>query len=204
MGNFLSGEPQDSAQPIFWSTRYASERTPWQLDHLPRQLKSFIDALPPNRKILIPGCGNDTRAIRAFRGAGHSVAAIDFSSVAVEKARATLPDAGDIVLLGDFFDHKFEPSSFDLIYERTFLCSLPPRLWEKYADRVAQLLRPGGKLTGFFFYGHEPDPPPYRLTRAKAAELFGARFNLLKDEPVQDSPPIFAGAERWQEWQLRP
>ena len=91
---------------------------------------------------------------------------------------------------------------FDVIYERTFLCSLPPRLWKNYVHRVAQLLQPKGKLAGFFLYGEEIDPPPYPLTETCAKKLFPGRFELLRNEAVADSLPIFRGMEKWQEWAL--
>ena len=196
-------ERGDSAHPDFWSPRYASGRTPWQLDHVPARLVTFIQSLPAKGTVLIPGCGQDVRTIEAFRRAGHRVTAIDFSPVAIEATNKTLTSAGDKAILGDFFTYKFEAAPFDLIYERTFLCSLPPQLWRDYAARVAQLLAACGTLAGFFFYGQEPDPPPYPLTESKAAQVFGDRFELQKTEPVTDSLPIFAGREKWQEWQLR-
>jgi SAM-dependent methyltransferase len=152
---------------------------------------------------LIPGCGEDHRTIEAFRDAGHRVTAIDFSPVAVERTKQVLPAFSDKIILGDFFSYRFESSLFDIIYERTFLCSLPPRLWKDYATRMAQLLRPRGILAGFFFYGKESDPPPYPLNKSKAAQILGSRFDLVKSAPVIDSVSIFAGKEKWQEWQLR-
>jgi Thiopurine S-methyltransferase (TPMT) len=201
--NRLKGKSQDSTQPDFWSERYASGITPWQLNRLPRQFEAFISRLDSPRKILIPGCGDDSRTIEAFQRAGHQVFAIDFSPVAVEGARKSLGESGDNIILGNFFSHKFKPTSFDIVYERTFLCSLPPWIWKDYAKRVAQLLRPAGMLAGFFFYGQEIDPPPYPLTKPMAARIFEIRFTLKKDEPASDSLPIFSGKERWQEWQLR-
>jgi thiopurine S-methyltransferase len=132
------------------------------------------------------------------------VTAIDFSPVAVESIKRALPGIGDTIILGDFFSYKFRTGPFDLIYERTFLCSLPPLLWKNYAARVAELLQPHGMLAGFFFYGKESDPPPYPLTQSKATQIFGKRFDLLNSESVTDSLSIFGGKEKWQEWQLRP
>jgi hypothetical protein len=199
----LSNKPEsDSARPDFWSLRYASGKTPWQLDRVPARLKSFIQSLPARRNLLVPGFGQDHRTIEAFSHAGHRVTAIDFSPIAVETTRKALPATTADILLGDFFRSDFDAAPFDLIYERTFLCSLPPSLWKNYAARVAQLLRPNGWLVGFFFYGKESDPPPYPLTEEKAAEIFGARFELKKSEPVTDSLEIFIGKEKWQEWQL--
>jgi len=199
----MSQEEPDSAQPDFWSQRYHSGRTPWQLDHVPARLNAFIQSLPSGSKILIPGCGEDSGTIDTFRRGGHQVTAIDFSSVAVEHTKKALPRLGGNIILGDFFTHDLGPAHFDAIYERTFLCSLPPRLWKDYAKRVSQLLRTHGALAGFFFYGKESDPPPYPLTESRSAEIFGARFQLKTSEPVTDSLPFFAGQEKWQEWQLR-
>jgi hypothetical protein len=194
---------KNSAQSGFWSQRYETGRTPWQLDHVPARLVALIRTLEPGRNVLVPGCGQDHRAIRAFNRAGHRVTAIDFSPVAVESTTKGLSGTRDEIILGDFFSHDFKNAPFDLIYERTFLCSLPPSSWKNYAARVAELLRPDGVLTGFFFYGEEPDPPPYPLTEQKAADIFGDRFDLQTSEPVVDSLSIFAGKEKWQEWRLR-
>jgi hypothetical protein len=35
----------------------------------------------------------------------------------------------------------------------------------------------------------------------QAAEIFGKYFRLLRDLKVSDSVPMFAGMERWQEWE---
>jgi hypothetical protein len=155
--------------------------------------------------VLIPGCGEDYRTIEAFHRAGHEVTAIDFSPVAVESIKKALPkmSVSDAIILGNFFSYDFEAASFDLVYERTFLCSLPPSLWKGYASRITQLLRPQGTLAGFFFYGEEANPPPFPLTESKASEIFGRCFDLRKSEAQADSLSIFAGNEKWQEWQLR-
>jgi hypothetical protein len=153
--------------------------------------------------VLIPGCGEDYRTIEAFCRAGHQVTAIDFSPVAVGSIKKALPKMGDAIILGDFFSYNFEAASFDFVYERTFLCSLPPSLWKGYASRITQLLRPQGTLAGFFFYGEEANPPPFPLTESKVSEIFGRCFDLRKSEAQVDSLSIFAGNEKWQEWQLR-
>jgi hypothetical protein len=194
---------QDSTRPDFWSQRYSSGKTPWQLDHAPARVTAFIRSLETGRNVLIPGCGQDFRTIDAFRRAGHRVTAIDFSPIAVESTRKAIPEISGHLVLGDFFTHDFKAAPFDLIYERTFLCSLPPSLWKSYAARVGQLLLPDGVLAGFFFYGEESDPPPYPLTEQKAAEIFGDRFELEKSESVADPLSIFAGKEKWQEWRLQ-
>jgi hypothetical protein len=193
----------DSAQPDFWSERYASGSTPWQLDHVPARVETFIRTLPPQRRILVPGCGQDYRTIDAFVHSGHRVTGIDFSPIAAGLTTKALAGSAAAIVLGDFFSCDFNDEPFDVIYERTFLCSLPPQRWKDYAARIFQLLRPGGALAGFFFYGDESEPPPYALTEETANAVFGDRFELEISEPVTDSLSIFGGKEKWQEWRLR-
>lgn len=189
---------EDSSRSDFWDSRFKTGRTPWDFHGVPDRLIRFL-AESPSGRALIPGCGSGYE-VREFVKAGWSVTAIDFSAAAVARARQLLGPWGSNVLLGDFFKYPFEPRAFDLVYERTFLCALPPTLWLDYAGRMSQLLKPAGKLGGYFLYGREPDPPPYPLTKERAHELFAASFRLDNDEPVTDSLPLFVGREHWQEW----
>lgn len=192
---------QDCSCPEFWDARYASGETPWDFHGVPALLKVFLKTSHAGR-VLIPGCGAGYE-VRAFDEAGWKVTAIDFSPVAVERARSELGTLANRVVQDDFFKHDFGSQRFDLIYERTFLCALPPDLWTAYVTRVRQLLRPSGKLAGIFLYGGQADSPPYPLTQTKASELLGKSFSLIKTQPVTDSLPLFAGNERWQEWTIK-
>jgi SAM-dependent methyltransferase len=163
-------------------------------------LEEFLKTSQPG-SVLIPGCGAGYE-VRAFHEAGWKITAIDFSPVAVERARSELGALARRVMQADFFTHDFGTGRFDVIYERTFLCALPPDLWTAYSQRMTQLLRPAGKLVGIFLYGDKIDPPPYPLSSEKARELFKGKFSLVKTSPVSDSLPMFAGNERWHEWAL--
>lgn len=193
-------EPNDSSRPEFWDLRYARGETPWDFHGVPAALTKFLTNSQAG-SVLIPGCGAGYE-VRAFHEADWQVTAIDFSPVAVGNARAHLGALASSVLLGDFFTQDFGTDRFDVIYERTFLCALPPYLWPAYANRMAQLLCPDGKLVGIFFYGQQIDPPPYPLSPETASKLFREKFSLVKSVPISDSLPIFQGNERWQEWAL--
>jgi SAM-dependent methyltransferase len=193
-------ESNDSSRPEFWDVRYAAGETPWDFHGVPAVLKTFLKASQPG-SVLIPGCGSGYE-VRAFHEAGWKVTAIDFSPVGVERARSELGALANCVVQGDFFTRDFGSQRFDVIYERTFLCALPPDLWSAYVKRMTELLRPSGKLVGIFLYGEEHDPPPYPLTPEKARELFQEKFSPVNTTPVLDSLPIFVDKERWQEWRL--
>jgi SAM-dependent methyltransferase len=189
----------DSTHPDFWNGRYVAGKTPWDFGGVPAALKSFLARSSASGRVLIPGCGSGYE-VQAFHEAGYDVTAIDFSPAAVDQARKVLGALAKKVILGDFFKHDFERNFFDLIYERTFLCSMPSSRWSDYTNRMAALLSPGGKLIGLFLYGQQPSGPPYPLTDQQADRLFQRRFRRVKSELVTDSLPFFRGMEKWQEW----
>jgi protein-L-isoaspartate O-methyltransferase len=190
----------DSTHPDFWTTRYATGRTPWDFGGVPAVLKSFLASSPTPGSVLIPGCGSGYE-VQAFHTAGYDVTGIDFSPAAVDQAKRVLGVLAERVILGDFFTHDFGGRCFDLIYERTFLCSMPPSGWPHYATRVADLLSAEGRLVGIFFYAQQSaSGPPYPLTEKQAEQLFESRFRLVRSELVTDSLLLFRGMERWEEW----
>ena len=193
-------DPSDSNRPDFWTVRYAAGKTPWDFGGVPSALKSFLERSPGRGKILIPGCGSGYE-VQAFHEAQYDVSAIDFSPAAVDQASRVLGPLAERVILGDFFTHDFGDRGFDLIYERTFLCSMTPSRWPEYVNRTAGLLLPGGKLIGAFLYGQRSSSgPPFPLTEPEANQLFNERFQLQRSEPMTDSLPLFRDMERWQEW----
>jgi SAM-dependent methyltransferase len=190
----------DSNQPDFWTVRYAAGKTPWDFGGVPSALKSFLERSSVPGRILIPGCGSGYE-VQAFHAAGYDVSAIDFSPAAVDQAKQVLGVLGGRVILGDFFTYDFGERRFDLIYERTFLCSMTPSRWPEYVNRMADLLVPGGRLIGVFLYGQRPSSgPPFPLTDLEANQVFKKHFQLVRSEVVTDSLPLFRNMERWQEW----
>jgi hypothetical protein len=190
----------DSTHPDFWTIRYAAGKMPWDFGGVPAALNSFIASSSAPGRVLIPGCGSGYE-IQAFHTAGYDVTAIDFSPAALDQAKRVLGALAEKVVFGDFFTYDFGQPRFDFIYERTFLCSMSPSRWPDYASRMADLLSSRGRLIGFFFYAEQPLPgPPYPLTNGQAEQLFQSRFQLIRNESVTDSLPLFRGRERWQEW----
>src|SRR5512144_587273 len=112
----------DCTHPDFWTTRYGAGKTPWDFGGVPAALKLFLARSSAPGRVLIPGCGSGYE-LQAFHDARYDVIGIDFSTAAVDHAKSVLGDLGERVILGDFFTHDFGERRFDLIYERTFLCS---------------------------------------------------------------------------------
>ena len=192
---------QDSSKSDFWESRYRDHVTPWDTGKVPDALRNYAKRTKAGSGILIPGCGSAYEAGYLAEN-GFDVLAIDFSPAAVELAKKNLPRFGDIVRLADFFEFD-HGKPYDVIYERAFLCALPPRMWPRYAPRAAQLLRPGGELAGFFFFRETEKGPPFGTTPEALHALLDPQFELVEDRAVTDSIPVFQGAERWQVWRKR-
>jgi SAM-dependent methyltransferase len=173
---------------------------PWDLGVAPGALTRWLAQANRPGRVLIPGCGRG-HEVRAFHDAGWDVLAIDYTPGAVAGAKENLALLADKVMLADFFTHDFGGKRFDVVYERTFLCAMPPARWGDYARRMNELIEENGELVGLFLFGVEDDPPPYPLrSPAEQMTLLGQFFELTADGAVPDSPAFFAGRERWQVW----
>jgi SAM-dependent methyltransferase len=195
-----SFDTRDPNSPEFWSERFDQHYMPWDQAGVPEAFRAFASSRAPG-PVLIPGCGSAYEA-RWLAERGWPVRAIDFSASAVAAARAQLGDHADVVGQADFFAYE-PPFSPDWIYERAFLCALPPDRWPAYATRMAALLRPGAVLAGFFFVGATPKGPPFGIARSALDALLTPDFELVGDDAVSDSIPVFAGRERWMTWRRR-
>ena len=192
---------QDSSKSDFWESRYRDHVTPWDAGKVPHALRNYAKRIRSGSRILIPGCGSAYEAGYLAEN-GFDVLAIDFSPAAVELAKKNLSRFGDIVRLADFFEFDYG-KPYEVIYERAFLCALPPRMWPQYAPRMAQLLRPGGELAGFFFFRETEKGPPFGTTPEALHALLDPHFDLVEDRMATDSIPVFQDAERWQVWRKR-
>ena len=194
---------QDSSRPEFWESRYRDGVIPWDAGKVPESLAGFARTLVPGARVLIPGCGSAYEAAYLAQNK-YQVLAIDFSPAAIAAARRTLGDRADIARLADFFaDDLGEP--FDVIYERAFLCALPRRMWERWAERTSALLHPGGALAGFFFFDDNERGPPFGVSATRLGELLQPHFALESSVEIApaESVAVFKGKERWQVWRRK-
>ena len=195
------GPRLDPADAAFWDARYREAFTPWDAGGVPAALERFLAGEHATSRVLLPGCGAAYEA-RAIAERGHDVLAIDFSAAALERARELLGEWSRVLRRADFFADDLGPP-FDIVYERAFLCALPRPHWTRWATRVAEIVRPGGRVIGFFFQSEDERGPPFGLKAGEIETLLSPAFDRVADAPVEDSIPVFAGRERWQEWRRR-
>lgn len=205
MNEFQSRDP---VRADFWDERYAAGLTPWNAGGAPAEFRRLVAGLRPGSRLLVPGCGHGWEIDLALER-GLRVVAIDISRGAVNAARARLgAHAEGVVFQADFFAAAL--GVFDVIYERAFVCALPPRLWPAWAARCTGLLAPGGRIAGYFFaepqLGAIPAPrrgPPFVAAAGELEALLAADFTLRERAPVRAGLPVFAGRETWAEWERR-
>jgi len=145
------------------------------------------------KKAFVPGCGKGYDVL-LFASYGYDAYGLDVSKEAVEKAAKMREDpkmaekyplakgvesyGESKIMLEDFFSDYFLSQtggrSFDVIYDYTFLCALPPEMRPKWAKRMAELLAPNGHLVCLEFpLGKEPSTggPPHGLQRELYEQL---------------------------------
>ena len=191
-------ETRDPTNQAFWDERFDRNFTPWDKGGVPAALQDFVAQVSPNSVVLIPGCGS-AYEVAYLSEAGCDVTAIDFSPAAVTAARALLGQWATRVEQADFFTFA-PPKPPDIIYERAFLCALPPRMHAAIAARWAALLPPGGLLAGFFYFDDAPKGPPFGIAAPQLDALLKPFFERIDDRAVMDSIAAFASRERWQVW----
>jgi SAM-dependent methyltransferase len=189
---------RDPLTPGFWDERFERGFTPWDRGGVPDALRSFVAGAGRPLRTLIPGCG-DAYELAFLLDAGWDATAIDFSPAAVRRARENAGKWRSSIVEADFF--AYQPARpLELVYERAFLCALPPAMRPQVVARWAQLLHPGGLVAGYFFFDASAKGPPFGISRAQLDSLMQPLFECVSDEAVGDSIPVFEGKERWMAW----
>jgi SAM-dependent methyltransferase len=173
-----------------WNQRYVDGKTAWDLGGPPPALVRVIAARPPSLRVLVPGAGRGHDAL-AWAQAGHQVVAVDFAPLAVVAARenaaargvAMEVHEGDIFALPDTF-----AGSFDLVWEQTCFCAIPPERRADYARSMAAVLRPGGHIVALFWNHGREGGPPHDVTREDVDRIFSGAFVVEEVSAVPDSP----------------
>ncbi|NML23368.1 methyltransferase domain-containing protein [Pseudoflavitalea sp. G-6-1-2] len=180
----------------FWDDQYKQQKQGWDIGYPSTPLKEYIDQLTDkNIRILIPGCGNGYEAEYLMQQGFQHLTVIDISSVLTAQLAERLKTyAGNSlnIITGDFFEHA---GQYDLILEQTFFCVFPPAMRPKYAEKVKELLAPGGTIAGVLFNRDFDSAPPYGGHIESYMPIFQQQLRLKKMEPCRNSIKPRQGAE---------
>jgi len=167
-------------KPAFWGSfwKNVNRGTYFDAGQYTPALKGALSSLPDG-SAFVPGCGRGYDAILLSEGKKRSVTGLDIAEKAVleaEKYRDEMKiDKKQVqYVCGDFFKH--EPSSkqpYDVIFDYTFLCAMPPNLRKPWAETMARLIKPetGRLVTLIFPIGEFSGGPPYAMSYSLVKEL---------------------------------
>ena len=187
-------EPSD--RPSFWSHFWREGVTPWDLNGPHPELVARIRDLGAPGRAYIPGCGRGHDA--AFLNQqGWQITAVDMAPE-VEQHLAFEPNDRDRrFLLGDAFE-AFGGARFDLWWDHTFFCAIPPARRGDWGRAVLKALEKGGLLGALIFpFGNalEEGGPPFGMTLDDMLAQLGSRASVLVDEGA--GHPGREGGERF-------
>ena len=131
----------------YWQNRYDTGTDGWDLGAPSTPLTTYIDQITnKDLRILIPGCGPAWEGQYLHERGFRNVWLMDLTGGPFAGFLQRCPDfPKEHLLTGDFFAHE---GQYDLIIEQTFFCAIDPSLRERYAEKMSELLAPGGKLVG--------------------------------------------------------
>ncbi|MEM1000266.1 MAG: methyltransferase domain-containing protein [Bacteroidota bacterium] len=178
----------------FWEKNWARGRTPWDMGQASPALVAYVEQLADkNRRILVPGAGSGHEAAWFLAHGYPNVHFLDIAPTAIATVRANVPDYPAAQLIeGDFFAHT---GTYDLILEQTFFCALPPALRPDYAQKMHELLVPGGTLAGLLFDFPLAGGPPFGGNAEEYRGYFAPYFTIKTMERAYNSIKPRAGAE---------
>jgi SAM-dependent methyltransferase len=178
----------------YWTSRYELGYTGWDLGSPSPPLYQYLCQIDcKDIEVLIPGGGNAYEVEAAFSLGFSKVHLLDISLTPITRFLKTNPSfPKSQIHHQDFFNHE---KKYDLILEQTFFCALVPSLRGLYAEKMFQLLKPGGKLVGVLFDREFAGGPPFGGNAEEYRACFSPYFVIEKLEPCFNSVPPRQGSE---------
>ena len=188
-----------------WEALYQANDTFWDHGEASPGLVDYLAANSslPLGQALVPGCGRGHDA-RALAQAGWAATGLDLAPSSVPLAKR-LADEERLPIdyrIGDFLSdepHKL----FDLVFEHTLFCAIPPVRRDDYVQALRRWLKPGGLyLAVHYMITEDNGEPPFSTTTAELDERFGEPFELLRRWTPR-SYESREGKELINEWRFR-
>ncbi len=196
MPNWLSDEKSVESSE-FWSRKYQSGETRWDLGSPNEPLRSILPRLKlPKSRILVLGSGNGHDAALLAK-MGHLVTAVDFSPEAISNAKRSYGEGSNLhFVLKDVFDlDATYMGAFDIVFEHTCFCAIAPHRREALIQVWRRVLIPGGHLLGIFLAVDHFAGPPFGSSEWEIRERLRKSFQFLYWQRCRDSMEHRRGSE---------
>lgn len=203
-----AGNVADVSDPAYWDDQYRTGAPPaWDLGAPAPGLLGWLAEHPKlSGRALVPGCGAGHDAV-AIAKSGLSVTAADFAPNALEATGERAAAAGlrvEAVPVDVLSPPAAWTNAFDWVFEHTCYCAIAPWRRDAYAQAMAKVLKPGGRLVGVFFTHGEPGGPPFNTTVEELRTRFATWFELEELEPLTSSVGRRANQEHLAVYRRKP
>ncbi|KAK8844828.1 hypothetical protein IAR55_006678 [Kwoniella newhampshirensis] len=193
-----------------WEERWQQGRTGWDQSSSHPLLVSFLQSekagklgVPTKGRALVPGCGMGYD-VHLFAQRGLETIGVDLAPTCVQAAKKWLASQPSTkgkseIIVADFFEYDPE-EKFDLIFDYTFLCALPPDSRTAWSRQLVRLSKPDSPTTLItLMYPLPPQSqsvgPPWPLTEEIYHELLAEDWNLVWAEDVPPDMMRTTGAK---------
>jgi hypothetical protein len=173
-------------QAIDWEGRYRDGATAWERPGLNPAFSGWLESgtLAPCR-ILVPGGGRSAEPL-ALAEAGFDVTVVDLAETAVAAQRARLERLNVAAHVVQANLLTWDPDApFDVVYDQTCLCALPPSTWPAYADRLHRWLSGTGRLLILFMQTNTQGGPPFHCDMGDMRKLFAREHWIWPASPAE-------------------
>jgi len=159
---------------------YRAPMTFWGDVRMPKELKDLVETCKPKISLEL-GCGIG-RFSAFMAGQGINATGVDFSSVAIEKAKKRVVHAEHkpTFIVGDVTNLKTIAGQFDVSFDIGCFHCLNEQEQQKYVSEVYRLLKPGAT---HLIWAMDSSPSDIKLNPDYIAKVFANRFQLAKTEP---------------------
>ncbi|QRW05576.1 thiopurine S-methyltransferase [Ceratobasidium sp. AG-Ba] len=200
-----------------WDAAWKEGATPWDAGAPQMPLRQVFETnivadlnIPKSGRVLVPGCGRGYDAIY-FASQGYNVLGADLSPTAINEAKGRvffLPQSANLKIeyqVIDFFQNfAFAEHPFDIVYDYTFFCAIPPSMRESWGQRMTEIVKPGGYLITLM-YPIDPerarnDGPPFPVDVEAYTRVLEQSWEKVLDIVPSNSQPTHQGRERLGIW----
>lgn len=183
-------------EPQFWQEQWELNQIGFHQGNVHPLLIEHWNAVGKGSgQVFVPLCGKSLD-MTWLQAQGHSILGIDLSPIALVdffKEQALdlsirpadgfrwYESNGYQLLCGDFFHLQSQHlQNVAAVYDRAALIALPPPMQNRYAEHLLRLLphRPPLLIITFEYAAEEMQGPPFPVTEARIAELFGPAYSI--------------------------
>jgi len=164
----------------YFDKAYNAPITFWGDVRIPKELKDLVETCKPKISLEL-GCGLG-RFSAFMAGQGIKATGVDFSSVAIEKAKKRVAHAErkPTFIVGDVTNLKMIAERFDVSFDVGCFHCLNEQEQQKYVSEVYRLLKPGAT---HLIWAMDHAPSDMLLNPDYIAKVFANSFQLAKTEP---------------------